>query len=213
MLIGRTHHIPERTCLGCRTRRTAAALLRLACDPEGNVFLDVSGRFPGRGAYVCYDAGCMRQALHVPRLQVALKRPVTLLVFDTLYEAAIGVLNKRLGSYLSMAQKAGVAISGAVPLRRALLQQRIRYLVLAEDIAPARAEAYLGWCHELQIPSLSLFSKSELGRLLGKEQRSAVGLSDARFGTMLDETTAVLTQLYASAGCLRAPYKLATQSS
>ena len=213
MFIGRRHHIPERTCIGCRTPRAAASLLRLACTPEGNVFVDASGRCPGRGAYVCFDAGCMRQALHVSRLQAAFKRSVTVLAFDALYPAAVRVLNQRLGSYLSMAQKAGAATSGAVPLRRALLQQRVKYLVLAEDIAPARAEAYRGWCNELQIPFLSLFSKAELGRLLGKEQRSAVGLSDARFGNMLDETTAILNHLCASAGCLRAPYKLATQSS
>lgn len=162
---------------------------------------------------MCFDAGCMRQALSAARLQAALKRPVTVPTFDALYQSAVRVLSTRLGSYLSMAQKAGAAISGAVPLRRALLQQRVKYIVLAEDIAMARAEVYRSWCNELQIPYLTLFDKAELGRLLGKEQRSAVGLSDARFGDMLDATATVLNHLHASAGCLHAPYKLATQSS
>jgi ribosomal protein L7Ae-like RNA K-turn-binding protein len=155
----------------------------------------------------------MRRALNVSRLQAALKRPVKVPAFDAFYQSVVLVLNTRLGSSLSLAQKAGAAISGAVPLRQALVQQRIRYMVLAEDIATARAEVYRNWCNQLQIPYLTQFNKAELGRLLGKAQRSAVGLSDARFGDMLDATTAVLNQLHASAGCPPASDKLATQSS
>ncbi len=192
--------LPERTCIGCRTNRQAQELLRLACSPQGEVFIDGLGRAPGRGAYVCFDAACIRKALHPSKLKAAFKRSVVMPSELSIYEAASQALCTRLGSYLSMAQKAGMAISGAVPLRRALAQRRIEYLVLAEDIAAARAQEYHTWCQQQDIPWLTLFSKADLGRLLGKSSRSAVGLTQIRFGEQLQMTAERLNQLCASIG-------------
>lgn len=52
---------PRRTCVGCRTGRTKAELLRLARTPEG-VRYDRDKRLPGRGAYVCPDPRCFEAA-------------------------------------------------------------------------------------------------------------------------------------------------------
>jgi ribosomal protein L7Ae-like RNA K-turn-binding protein len=154
----------------------------------------------GRGVYVCFDAACIRKALHPSKLKAAFKQSVTAPSEDAVHKAAIHALRTRLGSYLSMAQKAGMAISGAVPLHRALAQRRIAYLVLAEDIATVRAQAYYTWCQQQDIPWLTLFSKADLGRLLGKSSRSAVGLTQMRFGEQLQMTAERLNLLCASLG-------------
>ncbi|MGH3440841.1 MAG: YlxR family protein [Nitriliruptorales bacterium] len=52
---------PIRTCVACRRRRPQHELLRLAATPEG-VMLDPERRRPGRGAYVCPEAGCLEAA-------------------------------------------------------------------------------------------------------------------------------------------------------
>ncbi len=191
----------------------ARELLRLACTPQGEVFADVTDSAPGRGAYVCFDIACIHRALKSAKLAAALKRSVTTPTLDMLYRSAVRVLHTRLGSYLGMAQKAGTAISGATPLHKALVQQRIQYMVLAEDIAAARAEDYHAWCRRLGIPWLTLFAKAELGRLLGKSERSAVGLTDARLGERLYTTAQRLTQLRASTDSPEAPYDFTIQSS
>ncbi|PON17487.1 hypothetical protein C2W62_12985 [Candidatus Entotheonella serta] len=196
----RPRRLPERTCIGCRVSRQARELLRLACTPQGEVFTDGPQRGMGRGAYVCFDAACIRKALHPTKLKTAFKQPVTVPSEQSLHEAARQALHTRLGSYLSMAQKAGVAISGSVPLQRALAQRRIVYLVLAEDIAASRAQAYYTWSQQQDIPWLTLFSKVELGRLLGKSSRSAVGLTQMRFGEQLQMTAERLNLLCASIG-------------
>lgn len=149
---------------------------------------------------MCFDAACIRKALHPLKLKVAFKRSVTTPSESSVHEAAVHVLRTRFGSYLSMAQKAGMAISGAVPLRRALAQRRIRYLVLAEDIAVARAQEYYTLCQQQNIQWLTLFSKADLGCLLGKSSRSAVGLTEIRFGEQLQMTAERLNQLCASIG-------------
>ncbi len=66
-------HVPHRTCLGCRRRRAKRELVRLARGPDGVVVVDVAGRRPGRGAYVCAKAGCTERALKTGRLAQAFR--------------------------------------------------------------------------------------------------------------------------------------------
>jgi len=63
---------PVRTCVACRTERPKAALLRLVRRPDGDVTIDPTGRMPGRGAYLCADAACLRLALRRSALERAL---------------------------------------------------------------------------------------------------------------------------------------------
>ncbi len=66
---------PIRTCAGCRARRPQGELLRVSHRSDGVVAVDVDGsaRSPGRGAYLCYDASCVEQALRTGRLRRALR--------------------------------------------------------------------------------------------------------------------------------------------
>ncbi|MBV9099976.1 MAG: YlxR family protein [Candidatus Dormibacteraeota bacterium] len=57
---------PQRTCVGCRQRRPKARLVRLALVDGGRrVTIDVIGRLPGRGAYLCRDSPleCLERAM------------------------------------------------------------------------------------------------------------------------------------------------------
>jgi len=56
-------HIPQRQCLGCREMKPKAELVRVVRSPEGAVSLDLRGKAPGRGAYVCRSADCLKKAL------------------------------------------------------------------------------------------------------------------------------------------------------
>jgi len=38
-------------------------LIRAVRSPEGEVTLDATGKKPGRGAYVCRDAECLKRAV------------------------------------------------------------------------------------------------------------------------------------------------------
>ncbi len=52
--------VPERTCVGCRTRRPQAALVRVVLR-HGAVVPAGKG-VPGRGAYLCPDHECLAAA-------------------------------------------------------------------------------------------------------------------------------------------------------
>ena len=55
--------LPLRHCVGCGQSKVKRDLVRIVRTPEGEFALDVTGRLPGRGAYVCRSAECLEQAL------------------------------------------------------------------------------------------------------------------------------------------------------
>src|SRR5215510_8276753 len=181
----RSRHRAERTCIGCRAQREAHDLLRFVCTSQGEVILDASGHASGRGMYVCCDVICLRNVLKPAKLTLALKRPVIVPDFDTVYQEVMRLLYKRLRTCLSLGQKAGALISGYVPLRQAFVQARVLYLILAEDIATGRAEEYRSWCTQHGVPYVTLFTKEELGHIIGKPSRSAVGFTAPHFLKLL----------------------------
>jgi ribosomal protein L7Ae-like RNA K-turn-binding protein len=127
----------------------------------------------------------LRKALKPAKLALALKRPVRVPDVDTVCEEVRELLYKRLKTCLSLGQKAGAVVSGYTPLRQALAQARVLYLILAEDIASGRAEEYRSWCTQHGVPYVTLFTKEELGHTIGKPSRSAVGLTTPHFLALL----------------------------
>ncbi len=70
-------HIPERSCVACRTQRPKRHLVRLVRTPEGAIEVDASWRKPGRGAYLCPAQECWRLAARRQSLDHALSMSVT----------------------------------------------------------------------------------------------------------------------------------------
>ena len=55
------HHVPVRTCVGCRRADRQVALVRIARTTAG-IALDPRRRLPGRGAWLHRDPRCWRGA-------------------------------------------------------------------------------------------------------------------------------------------------------
>ena len=58
----RGKHVPQRTCVGCRETLAKRALIRVVRGTEG-VRLDLSGKMPGRGAYLHDRVSCWERGL------------------------------------------------------------------------------------------------------------------------------------------------------
>jgi uncharacterized protein len=71
----KTRHEPRRTCVACREEGTKDELVRLVKGP-GGVEVDLSGRAPGRGAYLHRRAECLELARKRGGLARALGAPV-----------------------------------------------------------------------------------------------------------------------------------------
>ena len=66
-------HIPQRTCVACRTQRPKRDMVRVVRAPDGSVGVDTTGKKSGRGAYLCLQADCWQTALKRHALEKALK--------------------------------------------------------------------------------------------------------------------------------------------
>ena len=76
--------IPMRQCLGCRTMFPKKELIRVVRSPEGAIAMDFKGKAPGRGAYVCHSAECLRKAQKSRALERAFGVPVPDEIYDAL---------------------------------------------------------------------------------------------------------------------------------
>jgi hypothetical protein len=52
------------------------ALIRIVINQTGDVALDLTGKKPGRGAYVCRNRTCIEQAVQAHRLEKGLRAAV-----------------------------------------------------------------------------------------------------------------------------------------
>lgn len=63
--------IPLRMCTGCGEMKPKKELVRVVKNNEGAISLDLRGRAPGRGAYVCRNLECLKKARKSRRLEKA----------------------------------------------------------------------------------------------------------------------------------------------
>ena len=53
--------VPMRMCLGCREMKPKRELIRIVMNKDGEISLDFTGKLPGRGAYICNSAECVKK--------------------------------------------------------------------------------------------------------------------------------------------------------
>jgi predicted RNA-binding protein YlxR (DUF448 family) len=75
--LAKTRHVPERTCVACGQKRPKRGLTRIVRTPQGAVLVDLTGKDPGRGAYLCEALPCWEQGIHKGRLARGLHASIT----------------------------------------------------------------------------------------------------------------------------------------
>lgn len=85
--------IPMRMCTGCGEMKPKKELVRVVKAPGSEdggappeISLDLTGKKPGRGAYLCRDAECLRKARKQRRLERAFSCKISDEVYDRLEE-------------------------------------------------------------------------------------------------------------------------------
>jgi predicted RNA-binding protein YlxR (DUF448 family) len=78
----RQKKIPLRMCTGCGEMKPKKELVRVVRSPEGEISLDLTGRKPGRGAYVCRSLACLQRARKARRFEKAFSCQIPPEVYD-----------------------------------------------------------------------------------------------------------------------------------
>ena len=76
--------LPLRMCTGWSEHKPKKELVRVVRSPEGEISLDLTGRKPGRGAYICPSLDCLRKARRAKRLERAFSCRIPDAVYDAM---------------------------------------------------------------------------------------------------------------------------------
>ena len=74
--------VPPRKCIACQDKDNKKELIRIVKNKEGEIFIDLTGKANGRGAYICKDCECLKKAIKSKALNRAFKMEVP----DEVYE-------------------------------------------------------------------------------------------------------------------------------
>lgn len=76
--------IPLRMCLGCKEMKPKRELIRVVKNNEGEINIDLVGKMPGRGAYICKSVECLEQAIKAKRLEKAFETAIDVEIYNNL---------------------------------------------------------------------------------------------------------------------------------
>ena len=76
--------VPLRKCTGCQEMKNKKELVRIVRSEDGTFSLDVTGKKPGRGAYICKNVACLDKAQKSKGLERSFKSPVPREVYEAL---------------------------------------------------------------------------------------------------------------------------------
>ncbi|WP_373229551.1 RNase P modulator RnpM [Cohnella sp.] len=80
----RLRKIPQRKCVACQEMMPKKELIRIVRSPLGEIQIDLTGKKPGRGAYLCGKVACFKLAKKSKAFERALKTPVGADIYDRL---------------------------------------------------------------------------------------------------------------------------------
>ncbi|HTV31788.1 MAG TPA: RNA-binding protein [Methylocella sp.] len=161
----------ERTCLVTRTKGQPESMIRFVLDPNGAVVPDISRKLPGRGVWVTASADRVAEAIKRQAFSRGFKTKVR--VSERLADEIEALLTTDCLQALSLANKAGLVITGLTKVEHALAEQLIAGLIQATD-GGADGERKLKAALNRRpggapaTPQLKLFSSSQLDLALGR---------------------------------------------
>lgn len=79
-------------CTGCMEMKPKKELVRIVKNIEGIVDIDLTGKKPGRGAYICKSIECFDKAYKTKRLEKNLETKIDASIYDRLRSE---ILNER----------------------------------------------------------------------------------------------------------------------
>ncbi len=121
----------ERSCIVTREAMPVSALIRFVVAPDGEVVPDLRRRLPGRGVWVTATAEKVRIAERKHLFAKALGVPVK--VTPGLAERVADLLREAALAALSLARKAGTAVSGFAKVETAVARGEVAALIHAAE--------------------------------------------------------------------------------
>lgn len=82
--------IPQRTCIGCNTKKNKKDLIRIVKNKNNEISVDKIGKAEGRGAYICDNANCLEKAIKTKRLERVFEMKISEEIYNDLRGVIVG---------------------------------------------------------------------------------------------------------------------------
>lgn len=76
--------VPMRQCVGCMEMKPKSELIRVVKNSAGEVFIDITGKTNGRGAYLCKNTKCLERAIKAKKFERTFETPVSDILSESL---------------------------------------------------------------------------------------------------------------------------------
>jgi predicted RNA-binding protein YlxR (DUF448 family) len=177
---------PQRSCLGCRTSKDKALLLRFVQTPDMEILPDLESRLPGRGAYTCINKRCLAAAVDQRQFKRSFKHDVSVMPAEQLVEYVRQQLHGRIVGLIGLANKAGLITSGGAMVSDALRGKKKPGLVIvATDVSEPISDKIIHTAAANHVPFRLVITKDDIGMILGKAPRSALAVASGGFVAQL----------------------------
>ena len=122
---------PERKCIATGEVGPTDLMIRFVVGPNNQIVPDIRGKLPGRGIWVSADKTALETAITKKLFSRSAKAQVS--VPDDLFDQVDQGLARRVSDILSLARKAGQAVTGYEKVKGLLETERARVLLQASD--------------------------------------------------------------------------------
>jgi predicted RNA-binding protein YlxR (DUF448 family) len=123
-----------RMCIVSREVRDEAELIRFVRGPDGQAVPDLARKLPGRGVWVSLNAGAVAEAVRKNLFSKGFSEATA--ADAGLPDLLRGLLRKQALGFLSLAKKAGEAVTGFSKVEEMLNRGRTRVLLHAMEAQP-----------------------------------------------------------------------------
>lgn len=81
---------PQRTCMGCNTKKDKQDLIRIVKNKENEISIDKTGKKEGRGAYICDNIECLEKAIKSKRIEKIFDMKISEEIYENLRGVILG---------------------------------------------------------------------------------------------------------------------------
>jgi len=190
---------PERRCIATGESGPTDRLVRFVLSPDGEALPDVAGKLPGRGAWLTADRALVERATRKNLFARAFRQQVR--AAPDLADRLERLLAERLIQAISLARKAGQAVTGAEKVRARIAGGQAGVLLQAHDGAAdglakiARLAAHHPAPDGGDIARIRVLSAQELGLAFGREFAIHATLDAGGFASRVRQEAARLSGL------------------
>ncbi len=96
-------------------------------------------------------------------------------------------MRPKVESYLGFAKKSRNLVEGAYSCESYIKKKKVHLVILAEDLGGSSKKNIEIFCQKENIEVETIFTKEELGKILGKKEIGVLGITDKNFAKVIKD--------------------------